>query len=167
MSLGILTQVWICRVSGYVALLLLLSSQSMAAARRLGWARPKTHLVWRRRLGIWAAALASLHVLLAWRTFLAGWLLGSLRETSWTQLGLASWSILLLLWLTSYPPVVRFLRVGSWSGLHRLAYAATALALLHALLAPWSDPRLHCSFLIFWLVALGLRILPRKPILKR
>lgn len=167
MSLVVLQQMWLCRLSGYAALLLLLGSQSLAPARRLGRVSAKTQLRWRRRLGIYAALFASLHLLIAWRTFLGGWLLEPLRETIWTQLGLAAWCLLLLLWLTSYPRMVRLLRIHSWTNLHKLAYAATALALLHALLAPWSNPQIHLGLLIFWSGLLVLRILPLPPILKR
>ncbi|MBS2039231.1 ferric reductase-like transmembrane domain-containing protein [bacterium] len=167
MSLVIVQQIWACRLSGYAALLLLLGSQSLGAGRRLGWVSPKIHLRWRRRLGIYSALMASLHLFIAWRTFLSGWLVDALRETPWTQIGLVAWCILLLLWLTSYPRLVRLLRVHSWSGLHKLAYPATALALLHALLAPWSEPRIHLGLLILWTGLLGLRMLPWRPILKR
>lgn len=167
MSLGVVAQVWLCRVSGYLGLLLLLCSQSMAVARRLGWISAKNHILWRRRLGINAACLSSLHVFIVWRTLLAGYILAPFRETPWIMWGLGAWLVLLLLWFTSYPRVVRLLRVTHWRQLHRLAYPATLMAVLHVLLAPWSNPRIHLGFLILFGGMIGLRILPFQPILKR
>ena len=167
MSLDVLTQVWLCRISGYLAILFLLGSQSMSALRRLGWVSAKSHLLWRRRLGVYSAGLASLHVLIVWRTLLVGYYFYPFRETSWAQLGLGAWLLLLLLWLTSYPRLVRRLRVGAWRNLHRLAYLATLLGLAHALLAPWSDPRIHLVFLTLFTLMLILRVLPWPSILKR
>ena len=167
MSLEVMAQLWLCRISGYLAILLLLASQSMAPAQRLGWLPSQAYLRWRRRLGIHSAWLASVHVLVAWRTLLAGYFLPAFRETCWTQLGLGAWLILLALWLTSYARVVRRLRVVAWRSLHRLAYAATLLAILHALLAPWSNPWVHLAFLTYFCLIIILRLLPVKAILKR
>ena len=47
--------------------------------------------------------------------------------------------ILLALWATSYPRVVRALRVRLWKPLHGLAFVAALLALQHALLAPMGE----------------------------
>ncbi|MBX3170339.1 MAG: ferric reductase-like transmembrane domain-containing protein [Candidatus Eremiobacteraeota bacterium] len=160
-----MTQLWLCQMSGYLALFCLLSSQAMAPLERLRRISRKTYLRWRRRLGITAAMLASLHTLIVWRTLFGGNAVDPFRETQWAQLGLAAWVLLLFLWLTSYSPVVRRLRIKNWSSLHRLAYAATFLALLHGLLAPWSNIYIQLGLLIFFLLSVALRGLRSKAIL--
>jgi len=139
----------------------------MALARRFGGISAQNHILWRRRLGINAACLSSLHALIAWRTLLAGYVLAPFRETLWITWGLGAWLVLLLLWLTSYPRWVRWLRVTQWQQLHRLAYPAALMAVLHALLAPWSNPRIHLGLLILFSGMIGLRILHFRLILKR
>ena len=166
MSLGLFGQLWLCRSSGYLALLLLFASQSLAPMRGLGWVGAKFHLVWRRRCGIGAALAASLHLALGWVAFLARNFWAPLRETPWIQLGLVAWILLLLLWLTSYPRLVKLLRVGHWRNLHRLAMVALLWALLHCVLAPWSDPRVSLMLFVCYWVLLGLRFVKFKPILK-
>lgn len=163
----LVTQIWWARATGYAALGALLLSQAMAALARLGWISGKAHLRWRRRWGILSALLASVHLATMYQTFLGRQLLAAARETPWIQLGLSSWGLLLLLWLTSYAPLVRLLRVRYWTHLHRLAYLASLLAVLHGLLAPWSDPLLSLAGLVLLLALWSLRIRLSLPILKR
>ena len=163
----IVQEVWNARFSGYAALAALLLSQAMSPLRRLGLVSALTHLRWRRRWGILAALLASVHGLLQWLTYLRGGLRDSARETLWLQFGLVSWALLLALWLTSYPKLVRWLRVRHWRELHWLAYVATWWAGLHVLLAPWSDPRLGLVILMFTVLLQFLRWIKFPPILKR
>jgi len=161
-----MNQLWVCQISGYCALLSLLASQAMAPLERLGRVSRKTYLRWRRRLGISAAVLASLHAVLVWRTLFGGNAVDPFRETQWAQLGLAAWVLLLILWLTSYSAVVRRLRLKHWAQLHRLAYVAALLALLHGLLAPWSNVYLQLALLSFFLLSVALRGFRRSSILK-
>ena len=164
---AVVEQVWLARGTGYSALVALLASQSLRPLRRWGIVSPQTHLRWRRRLGILAAFLASGHALLQWFTFLQGDLRQAARETLWLQFGMVAWALLLVLWLTSYPRVVRWLRLRHWQELHRLSYVATLWACLHVLLAPWGTPWLALLFLLFSVVLLLLRIPHWRRILKR
>ena len=113
-----------------VALLIALSASPLSAiAHRLRGRRLPT------AAGITAAALATAHASVALATTLRGaW--AHLLDLAWLRAGVLALAILLPLWLTSYPRVVRALRVAHWKPLHRLAYAAGLLAFQHALLAP-------------------------------
>lgn len=113
----------------------------------------------RRALGVSAAALAAAHLTLASVTVLSA-SLGRVLEVPWLRAGATAALVLLALWVTSYPSLVKALRVRAWKPLHRLAYVAGALALWHALGSPMSDPA--------WIVVVGgivvavapLRLLP-------
>jgi len=91
----------------------------------------------RRAFGITTAALATAHAALGLTTYLGdSWHL--LLELAWVRSGLLAWSVLLALWLTSYPALVKRLRIKLWKPLHRLAFVAFALAAHHALISPFA-----------------------------
>lgn len=163
MSLTIVTEVGLAQVTGYAALSCLIVSQS------LRWARPsfKGYLIWRRRLGINSAFLASLHLLFAWRTFLPGHFLEGFRRTPWIQFGLVSWVLLSALWLTSYPWLTQRLRIANWRNLHRLAYVASFWGITHALIAPWSLSPVPWIFLSLFCLNCALWGLSHRAILRR
>jgi sulfoxide reductase heme-binding subunit YedZ len=123
------------RASGWVAAALLLGS---LAATPLGAAGDREAVKrWRRALGISAALAAIVHLAIG----LAGPLWDSLAALwSWPtyRAGTLATAILTLLLATSFPPVVRKLRLRVWKPLHRLAYVAGALVLLHLLRLPFA-----------------------------
>ena len=78
--------------------------------------------------------------------------------------GVAALAILLALLITSYPGLVRALRVRLWKPLHRLAYVAAILVFQHLVLAPFATKRLVFVLFGTLLVVEMLRFLPaRRP----
>jgi sulfoxide reductase heme-binding subunit YedZ len=113
----------------------------------------------RRAFGLAALACGVMHALFA-LGIVPGGIFAIWREPA-LRAGALSLLILSLIGLTSFPVVVRAVRLRHWKELHRLAYVALACTLWHALLQPYAPA--------FWLLALaaacalllGLRLLPR------
>jgi sulfoxide reductase heme-binding subunit YedZ len=110
----------------------------------------------RRALGIAAAASALVHLSIAVAAVFAN-TLDQVFSVPWIRAGASSFAILFALWITSYPVLVRALRVRYWKALHRLAYVALALAWLHALTSPFAA---RTTFLAVG-TAFTLTVLPR------
>ncbi len=124
-----------CALIG-LALTLSVSPLGRALVRRKRTRRPLVDRV-RRALGITTAALATLHAGLGVATYLReSWPL--LLDVPWIRSGVLAWALLSLLWITSYPALVKRARVKLWKPLHRLAYVAFGLAIHHALLSPFA-----------------------------
>ncbi|MDX1564778.1 MAG: ferric reductase-like transmembrane domain-containing protein [Phycisphaeraceae bacterium] len=154
---------WLAKISGYAALGCLVISQwispacgIMALARSPVDAALQYHL--RRDFGIAAALLAVVHgSVMGLRSFSdGGWQL--IVQKPWLQSGAVALLILLVLWATSYPRVVRLFRLKTWKSLHRLVFVAVGLALFHAI----SGPHAFVG-LLFWLavavvLAWGVRV---------
>ncbi len=128
---------------GWWALTCLAASLAMTPLQRfLGW-REAPRL--RRPLGLWAFAYGCLH-LLAYTGVAEGFSLEDLRADAakhpYVWLGLATWLTLLPLAVTSTKGWQR--RLGPrWRRLHRLAYLAAVLAVLHFAWKArrgWRDP---------------------------
>ena len=128
---------------GWWALTCLVASLAMTPAQRLlGW---KGALVLRRPLGLWAFAYGCLH-LLAYtgldQLFSLAGIRADVAKHPFIWLGLATWLTLLPLALTSTKGWQR--RLGPrWKRLHRLAYVAVILGVLHfawQAKAGWRDP---------------------------
>jgi sulfoxide reductase heme-binding subunit YedZ len=159
----------IARATGWVALSLLGLALSMTPLGRVLGRVPRAAPIvpgiprLRRLLGIASAIAASFHAAVA----LSGYLDGAWAAVvTWPHLraGLVALLVLLALLLTSFPPVVRALRVKLWKPLHRLAYAAAALAALHVLLSPFA-PRVVALAFFGALLAVGLfRFVPAKRV---
>jgi sulfoxide reductase heme-binding subunit YedZ len=153
------------QASGWGALIALIGALSTSPiARVVALARKRSveagASAFRRALGITAAALATGHAALAISTYLADAWLRTLA-VPWMRGGALAWAILAALWLTSYPALVRALRVKLWKPLHRLAYAAALFAFQHAILSPLA-PRTWVLIALAGLVLLWpLRLLPR------
>lgn len=117
--------------SGLSALVILLASLAVTPARRLtGW----NHLQKvRRTLGLFAFSYASLHfVTYLWLDQFFAWsfIVEDIAERPFVLSGTAAFLFLVPLAVTSTRGWVR--RLGRrWITLHRLVYAAAALALLH------------------------------------
>lgn len=154
------------RITGWAALATLMLALSVTPASRiatrLGARATALRRVTdaRRTLGIASALLAVAHAGVA----LGGYLRGAWDVVlTWPYLraGLVALAILVALLVTSFPPVVRALRVRLWKPLHRLAYGAALFTLVHLVLSPFASRTITLS-LFAALFALGLaRALPR------
>jgi DMSO/TMAO reductase YedYZ heme-binding membrane subunit len=144
------------------ALLLSLSIRPAGALIGRLWRRRVSVAPWRRLSGMTAAALATLHASIAATTYLAG-ALDHVFAIAWLRAGASALLVLLALWLTSFPRVVRALRIQHWKALHRLAYVAGLLVFQHALLSPFASRAAVLG--VFGLAAmLGLaRLVPSRP----
>jgi sulfoxide reductase heme-binding subunit YedZ len=143
---------------GQGALILLLLTLCLTPLQRAthwsGWA-----LV-RRQLGLWCFAYACLH-LTAYLVFVLGLdfaqLGDELRKRPYILVGALTWCALLPLALTSNRFSMR--RLGRrWKHLHRLAYAALGLALLHMLWVVRSDIGQWLLYCAWALLLLALRL---------
>jgi sulfoxide reductase heme-binding subunit YedZ len=153
----------VLRASGWSAALLLVATLAMTPLARLFPAAAARARRARRLLGITCAVIALLHAALASSTYLgwsAAW--AAIEGVAWLRSGALAAALLFLLLLTSFPRVVAGMRVRAWKPLHRLAYPAAALALHHALYAPFA-PRAWGIALSVVLVGLAIaRISPQR-----
>ena len=147
---------YITHFTGNWALWLLLCDLAITPARRvhaaLGWL-----VRFRRMVGLYAFFYATLHLLTyvllfsgynvpaamdglraghwmePWTQFRLIWptILDDLQKRKFIQVGLAAWVILLALAVTSPQRVLRAMGGKNWQRLHRLIYAAGALACVH------------------------------------
>ena len=132
------------QASGLLACALLLAALSISPLSALlpSWRGPSARAkALRRRLGISAACLALAHAAVAFFGRL-GAQPSALLQTSQLYAGMGALGLLLLLLLTSFPVVVRKLRLSAWKEFHRLVYLAALLVLQHVLLSPFADRRL-------------------------
>lgn len=157
-------ELWLCRLSGYASLFFLLVALSITPIRRISaWLRASPPQDWllslRRRAGITAALLALVHAGCALLTYLRdSWAV--LLEWSFTRAGLLALLVLVLLLVTSFPWIVRLLRVKVWKQLHRLAYVAAFFVFQHIFLAPFSSRWWAIVLLATFLVLIAVRFLP-------
>ena len=148
------------RASGWIAALLLLAALAATPVAQLAPARwsPRVKLVALRRVfGIVAATLTLAHALVALTVYLPPEPWQAFVEVTWLRSGALATALLVPLLLTSFPPVVRALRVAAWKPLHRLAYVAAALVVHHLLLAPFA-PR---AWVLVLASAFGVSLLAR------
>ena len=159
---------WLARGTGWSALVALcLALSATPAGRVLCRLAPGARVsawvaAFRRAFGIAAASFALLHA----ATALGGYLRGAwaaVLSFAYLRAGLVALSILTAMLLTSFPLLVRRLRVRLWKPLHRLGYVAALLVLEHLALSPFA-PRAITFALFGTLVAFGLlRLLPARP----
>jgi sulfoxide reductase heme-binding subunit YedZ len=143
--------------SGYAALAALLlaltTSPLVALARFLGWRVAPGAAVgaFRRALGLSAATFATAHATLVLTTYLSdAWL--AVLGRPFLRSGALALCILLAMALTSFPRLVRVLRVDLWKQLHVLGFVAALLVLHHLLLSPFAPRALIIA--IFFAAAL-------------
>jgi len=132
------------RASGLLACAMLLAALSISPLSVLvpAWRAPSAHAkAVRRRLGMLAACLALVHAVVAFVGRLHAQP-SALLQTSHLYAGMGALGLLLLLLLTSYPRLVRTLRLTAWKEFHRLVYLAALLVVQHVLLSPFADRRL-------------------------
>ena len=117
---------------GLVALVFLVAALACTPAKTLaGWTWPARL---RRMLGLFAFAYAGLHVVTyAWLDQGLDWdaILADVVKRKFIFVGAAAFVMVVPLALTSTNAAVRRLGFARWKRLHRLAYVAPALAVLH------------------------------------
>jgi DMSO/TMAO reductase YedYZ heme-binding membrane subunit len=144
---------------GALALALCVSPLGALAARVGRGPDPGLLAALRRALGITAACAALLHAALALGTYLAD-ARPALFEVPFLRSGALALAVLTALLATSFPALVRALRIRLWKELHWLAFPALLLALHHQLLSPFAD-RARVLWIAAALFAIGLlRLLP-------
>ncbi len=144
--------------TGQWALRLLLACLAMTPLRRItghsGW------LGYRRMLGLWAFAYASLHLAVYLVLDLGGYwrqILDDLSQRPYIMAGASAWLLLLPLALTSTRAAIR--RLGrQWRRLHRLIYPAVIAAGLHFVWLVKADPREPLIYIGITAVLLALRL---------
>lgn len=154
----------ITRFSGLWALRFLLASLAITPLRQLTGLTALARF--RRMLGLWAFAWASLHLSTYLVLDLGGYwaqILEDIVERPYVTVGFLAWLGLLPLALTSTRGMMR--RLGRhWSRLHRLVYVIAVLAVLHwwwLVKADVREPSLYAGILA---VLLGARMLRRLPL---
>ena len=115
----------------------------------------------RRTLGVTGALAGLAHGAIGAVRY-AGLSLATLDAIPWLRHGALAALALVPLLLTSFAPITRALWVRAWKALHLAAYAATPLALLHALEAPGSDLRAVLALAALVGLGLAVRLVPRR-----
>lgn len=138
--------------TGLTALVLLLATLTVTPARDLSGLGALATL--RRPLGLFAFFYASLHVLTyaVDQTYLSGLGLSpqavweDIRKRPYITVGFSAFVLLVPLAVTSTKGWIKRLGAQRWRRLHRLVYAAGALAVLHFLWLVKADVRLPLIF---------------------
>lgn len=133
-------------VTGMTALVLLMITLAITPLRRLAGWNPVIKL--RRPLGLFAFFYASTHFSIWFAfdmVFNVGWMLDDIAERRYITVGMAALLILLPLAITSTRGWIR--RLGKrWSTLHKGAYLAAALGVVHYFWLVKADTRLPLFF---------------------
>lgn len=148
--------------TGWWALALLLVGLALTPLGRLAGRGGAVRL--RRPLGLLAFAYATLHLLVYVgldQFFALGYLVEDLLDRPFIAAGAAAWLILLALAVTSTRGWSRRLGAG-WGRLHRLAYVAAGLGVLHFYGLVKADVREPLIFAGILLVLLALRLPARQ-----
>ncbi|WP_370458905.1 sulfite oxidase heme-binding subunit YedZ [Aggregicoccus sp. 17bor-14] len=139
---------------GLLALVFLVASLAVTPLKKLsGWTWP---VRLRRMLGLFAFAYASLHLLtyvVLDQHFAWGTLLEDVAKRKFVTVGFAAWALMLPLALTSTNASVRRLGFPAWQRLHRLAYVAGALGVVHFV---WRVKKDHTEPFLYGFVLLVL-----------
>lgn len=151
----------VTRWSGWLAVLCLACALCVSplgrVLLRLSNHAPTQVAALRRRVGMTAAVLAWLHSGVGAVSLYDGvhGTLSWLWDTPHVRAGFAALILLFVLFLTSFPALVKRLRLRAWKELHRLAYVAFACAVQHMLLSPFA-PRAWVVSLVAATLTIGL-----------
>lgn len=151
--------------TGTTALLLLLLSLAVTPLRRLTGLNPLVRL--RKPIGLWSFTYALLHMgcyLVFDQSLLWGEILHDIVKRPYITVGFSAFLILLSLALTSNSWAIRRL-AKRWVTLHRLAYVAAVLGVLHYLWLVKLDVSTPVTFGLVLVVLLAARI--ERPFPKR
>lgn len=148
---------------GRWALRLLLATLAITPLRRLTGLNQLVH--YRRMLGLWAFAYASAHFAVYLGLDLGGYwaqVFGEIAKRPFITVGFAAWLLLLPLAATSTRAAMR--RLGRrWGQLHRIAYAAGVLAVLHFVWVVKSGKNIARLEPVVYAALLALLLLARVP----
>jgi sulfoxide reductase heme-binding subunit YedZ len=147
------------RATGFAALWFLLASLSCTPLRRLTSRASFTRL--RKPLGLWAFSYALIHLccyLVFDQSLLFAEIGYDIVKRPYITVGFAGFLILLALAVTSPSAVARRLGGRRWKALHRLAYLAAALGVLHFLWLVKLDVTRPVTAAIFLVAVLLLRL---------
>ena len=104
-------------------------------AKRMG--RPSPNLLpWRRSLGLTAAFVGVLHMLVSYRLHIGDAPIFGAWFQPYAQAGAAALVLLGILSMTSFPTLNKRLKIRHWKTLHRLVFVIFFLLLLHIVLGP-------------------------------
>lgn len=131
---------------------------------------------WRRMLGLFVFFYASLHlVAYAWLDQGAEleWIAQDVLQRPFIAVGFVTWGLLLLMAITSWSRLVRWMGAARWRRLHRSVYAVAGLAVLHffwmrAGKNDFAEVALYGSVLgglLAWRVVFGLRARREQPLM--
>ncbi len=145
--------------TGETALRLLLLTLCLTPLRKLtGW---NSVIRFRRMLGLYAFFYASVHLFIYVgldAVFDPAYIWEDIAERLYITAGFFAFCLLVPLALTSTNAMIKRLGAQRWQRLHRLAYAATALGVLHFLWLVKADMREPLVYLLVLIVLLGCRI---------
>lgn len=137
--------------TGAIGLLLLIATLTVTPIRMwTGWSGV---VLYRRSLGLVAFLYSLLHIGIFVAHDQAGNFAVAWREVinrRYLQVGAISFALLLPLAFTSTPAMMRTLGIHRWKQLHRFAYLATFLAVIHQYMqskADTTNPLLFCIWL--------------------
>ena len=157
-------QVSLLQWTGYGTLGFLIASQMIHPLVWFGALDAGMQVYARRKLGVTSALLATLHFIVSGCGYLRLNIVSEADDSPWLQSGLAAWIVLLSLWITSYPWLVKKLRLRLWKPLHQLTYLALLLSLVHLFLSPWATHRwslvVFCGVGGLWLVRVACGLWP-------
>lgn len=161
------TALWWLRASGWAPAIVLALSLSVTPCaglvRRVRGTAPRGAPSLRRALGIAAASLALVHMVVALWAYVPRPWFAVIRGVPWLLSGALALMVLVALLVTSFPALTRALRVREWKPLHRLAYVAAPLVAHHLAVGPFA-PR---AWVVAWVgvvtFALALRVASREP----
>ena len=121
---------------------------------------------WRRPLGLWCFAFASLHLAVYFGLDQLGSLTALWHDVikhKFILLGMAAWLLLLPLAITSTQGMIRRLGARRWQALHRLIYGTGMLAAVHFILRVKGfqiEPWIYAGIVA---ALLGIRLWWRRP----
>lgn len=150
------------RVSGLAAIALLFCTLAVSPLRPLlapvgGGGSVSVPRI-RRALGIACACTALAHSALALALFVRV-PFAQLLDWPFLRAGVIAVLVLSALLVTSFPALVRALRLRAWRELHRLAYVALFFALQHLALAPFGSRTLVVGLVGLAGLLFGVRVL--------
>jgi sulfoxide reductase heme-binding subunit YedZ len=156
------------RTTGLATLVLLLCTLAVTPLRRLSGVAELVRV--RRLVGLFAFFYASLHAFSYFvfdQALSASEIAKDVAEHPWVTVGFTAWVLLLPLALTSTNGWIRRLGGRRWARLHRLIYPIAVLGVLHFLWLVKKDHREPLLYGAALVGLLGLRVLVRRPIVKR
>jgi len=156
------------RTTGLSTLVLLLCTLAVTPLRRISGVAELIRV--RRLLGLFAFFYASLHAFSYFvfdQALSASEIARDVVKHPWVTVGFTAFVLLVPLAVTSTNGWIRRLGGRRWARLHRLIYPVAVLGVLHFLWLVKKDHREPLLYGAVLLALLGLRVLVRRPLVKR